>query len=113
MFTSSNSYPDPWTYFKGWTTDQIAQKENSWNGNNYHRWSNQDYDQLVAQAKTELDESKRAQMFIRMNDLLVNEVVVIPQVDRLGPQAVSNELKNLQLTAWDVTTWNIANWTKG
>ncbi len=48
-----------------------------------------------------------------MNDILVDEVVVIPQVDRLGPQAVANELKNLQLTAWDVTTWNIANWTKG
>ncbi len=112
MFTNSNGQPDPWTYFHGWTTEEIAQKENTWNGNNYHRWSNPEYDRLVAQAKTELNEERRQQMFVRMNDILVNEVVVIPQVDRLGPQAFSNDLKNAELTAWDVTTWNIANWTK-
>jgi peptide/nickel transport system substrate-binding protein len=52
-------------------------------------------------------------MFIKMNDLLVDEVVVIPQVDRLGAEAFANEIKNAQLTAWDEVPWNIANWTKG
>jgi peptide/nickel transport system substrate-binding protein len=113
MYTSSNDSPDPWNYFENWITDEIAQKENQWNGNNYHRWSNKQYDDLVKAAKAELDESKRAPMFVQMNDILVNEVVVIPQVDRLGPQAVSNEIKNVTVTAWDSTLWNIANWTKG
>ena len=113
MFTNANDSPDPWNYFSGWITDEIAQRENSWNGANYHRWSNKEYDQLVAQAKTETDEAKRNQMFIRMNDILVDEVVVIPQIDRLGPHAVSNEIKNIQITAWDSLLWNIANWTRG
>src|SRR5262249_40179154 len=113
MFTNGNDGPDPWNYFELWITDEIAQKENSWSGANPHRWSNKEYDGLVKSAKTELDETKRAQMFMRMNDLLVGEVVVIPQVDRLGNQAFANEIKNAQLSAWDSTNWNIANWTKG
>ena len=111
MYTNSNDSPDPWTYFQGWTTAEIAQKENSWNGSNYHRWSNPEYDRLVAQAKSELDEQKRAQLFIRMNDILVkDDIVLVPQVDRLGIRAFANGMESLHLTAWDVTTWNIANW---
>ncbi|HET8626999.1 MAG TPA: peptide ABC transporter substrate-binding protein, partial [Thermomicrobiales bacterium] len=112
MYTSSNDSPDPWNYFENWITAEIAQKENQWNGNNYHRWSNKQYDDLVAAAKSETDAAKRTQQFIQMNDLLVDNVVVIPQVDRLGPQAFANEVQNPQLTAWDETPWNIANWTK-
>jgi peptide/nickel transport system substrate-binding protein len=114
MYTTSNTLPDPWTYLQGMgSSDQIAQKENQWSGTNYTRWSNKDYDTLVAQAKSELDEAKRAQLFIKLNDLMVNEVVQIGQVDRLGPQAFANDMKGAELTAWDVTTWNIANWTRG
>ncbi|HET8630168.1 MAG TPA: peptide ABC transporter substrate-binding protein [Thermomicrobiales bacterium] len=112
MLTNSNDSPDPWNYFEGWTSAEIAQKENSWNGAQANRWKDDDYDKLVAAAKTETDEAKRKAMFIQMNDTLVNQVVVIPQVDRLGPQAFSNEVQNPQLTAWDLTPWNIANWTK-
>ncbi|HEX5503045.1 MAG TPA: peptide ABC transporter substrate-binding protein [Thermomicrobiales bacterium] len=112
MYTNSNSSPDPWDYFESWTSAEIAQKENSWNGAQPNRWTDKDYDSLVAAAKTETDAAKRKDMFIKMNDTLVNEVVVIPQVDRLGPQAFANEIQNPQLTAWDLTPWNIANWTK-
>ncbi|MGN6359503.1 MAG: hypothetical protein ACTHNK_03865 [Thermomicrobiales bacterium] len=43
---------------------------------------------------------------------MVNDVAVIPQVDRLGPQAFSKEINGANVTAWDLTTWNIANWVK-
>ena len=112
MFTNSNDSPDPWNYFEGWTTAEIAQKENSWDGNNYERWSDKDYDNLVAAAKTELDPAKRTQQFIKMNDTLVDNVVVIPQIDRLGVNGFANEVQNVQATAWDLTGWNIANWVK-
>ncbi|HEX5501133.1 MAG TPA: peptide ABC transporter substrate-binding protein [Thermomicrobiales bacterium] len=112
MFTNSNASPDPWDYFNGWTTGQIAQKENSWDGNNYERWSDKDYDALVTQVKTETDGAKRAQEFIKLNDTLVDDVVVIPQIDRLGANGFANEVQNVQPTAWDLTGWNIANWAK-
>ncbi|HET8625814.1 MAG TPA: peptide ABC transporter substrate-binding protein [Thermomicrobiales bacterium] len=111
MFTNSNDSPDPWNYFEGWSTTEIAQKENQWNGNNYERWSNKDYDALVAQAKTELDGAKRGQLFIQMNDMVVNNVVDIPQIDRKGVTGFANALQNVQPSAWDATAWNIANWT--
>ncbi|MGN6561257.1 MAG: peptide ABC transporter substrate-binding protein [Thermomicrobiales bacterium] len=112
MYTNSNDSPDPWNYFESWTTDEIAQKENSWNLSNPNRWSNKEYDDTVKAAKTELDSAKRTQQFIHLNDLLVNDVAVIPQVDRLGPQAFSKEINGANVTAWDLTTWNIANWVK-
>ncbi|HET8626997.1 MAG TPA: peptide ABC transporter substrate-binding protein [Thermomicrobiales bacterium] len=112
MFTNSNASPDPWDYFNGWTTGQIAQKENSWDGNNYERWSNKGYDALVAQVKTETDGAKRAQDFIKLNDTIVDNVVNIPQIDRLGANGFANEVQNVQPTAWDLTGWNIANWAK-
>ncbi|HET8627330.1 MAG TPA: ABC transporter substrate-binding protein, partial [Thermomicrobiales bacterium] len=112
MFTNSNASPDPWDYFDGWTTQQIAQKENSWDGNNYERWSDKGYDNLVAQAKTETDAAKRRDMFIKMNDMIVDNVVDIPQIDRKGVNGFANEVQNVQPTAWDGTAWNIANWAK-
>ncbi|MGN6697217.1 MAG: peptide ABC transporter substrate-binding protein [Thermomicrobiales bacterium] len=112
MYTNSNSFPDPWDFLESWTTNEIAQKENNWNSKNYTRWSSKEYDDIVVQSRGEFDQQKRAEMFIKLNDMLVNNVVQIPQVDRLGPQAFSKEINGAQLTAWDYTTWNIANWTK-
>jgi peptide/nickel transport system substrate-binding protein len=59
---------------------EIAQRANSWAGRNVARWANAAYDQLWREATTELDPIKRAALFIRMNDLLIEEVVVIPVV---------------------------------
>ncbi len=112
MYTTSGSV-DPWPHLQGWTTDQIAQKENSWNGNNYMRWSNKQYDDLINQAKNETNAARRTQMLNQAQDLIISDVAMIGLVDRLGPQAVSSDLKNVNVTAWDVTCWNIANWTKG
>ncbi len=46
------------------------------------RWANAEYDRLWKQAATELDPVKRAALFIRMNDLVIEDVVVIPVVWR-------------------------------
>ena len=81
-------------YMALWTTGQIASKANDWHGNNYHRWSNADYDNLYKQLQTETDPAKRADIIIKMNDILVSQVVVIPLVARTQPtDGISKQIK--------------------
>jgi peptide/nickel transport system substrate-binding protein len=45
-----------------------------------------------------------------MNDLLVEDVVVIPLVWRNEVVAVSSSLHGMSLTTWDSTLWDLAYW---
>ncbi|MEM8781060.1 MAG: peptide ABC transporter substrate-binding protein, partial [Cyanobacteria bacterium P01_G01_bin.49] len=110
MFTTGNSSPDPSTYMKTYTCDEIPQKANNWSGDNYSRYCNSEYDQLWAAAIKELDPQKRQEMFIEMNDILVDDFVVLPLVHRADVTAISNRLQGFKLTPWDRNTWNIKDW---
>ncbi len=112
MFTTGNASPDPGDYMKTYTCDEIVQKENSWSKDNYSRYCNRTYDDLWQKSTLELDPEKRRQIFIEMNDLLVNDVAVMPIVHRADVVGVSNQLAGVDLTPWDRNTWNIADWHK-
>ena len=49
-------------------------------------------------------------LFISMNDLLVEDVVVIPLVWRNEVVAVSHALQGLELSTWDSNLWDLAYW---
>lgn len=97
----------PMRLFVSW---EIAQKANNWAGRNYVRWANAEYDRLWKQAETELDPVKHAALFIRMNDLLIEDVVVIPVVWRQEVSAVSHTLRGMALSPWDSILWDLAFW---
>ena len=101
---------DPQVWMRRFVSWEIAQKANNWSGLNVVRWSNAEYDRLWKQAETELDPVKRAALFIRMNDLLIEDVVVIPVVWRKNVFAVSHTLRGLALSPWDSWTWDLAYW---
>jgi peptide/nickel transport system substrate-binding protein len=94
-------------YFVSW---DIAQQANNWASRNYVRWANAEYDRLWREAETELDPIKRAALFIRMNDLLIEDVVVIPVVWRKWVSAVSHTLRGLALSPWDQNLSDLAYW---
>jgi peptide/nickel transport system substrate-binding protein len=104
--------PDPSTYMNYWTCSQIPQKANSWAGYNNERWCNKDYDALLTQANNELDPAKRTQEFIQMNDMLIDDVVMIPIVSLASVYGSSKSLTDVQLTPWDYATWNIQDWRR-
>ena len=112
MFTNGNTNPDPGVYMKRWTCDEIAQKSNNWSKTNYPRYCNPKYDALWKQSTNELDAQKRQQLFIQMNDLLIDDVVMIPVVARADVIAVGNSLVGVDLTPWDSKTWNIKDWRR-
>lgn len=110
MFTTGNRNPDPSTYMKTYMCDTIPQKLNNWSGDNYSRYCNPEYDRLWQQATQELDAKKRREIFITMNDMLVNDFVVIPLIHRADVVGISNSIQGLELTPWDFNTWNIKDW---
>ncbi|MEH2090327.1 peptide ABC transporter substrate-binding protein [Nostoc sp.] len=110
MFSGGNSNPDPGTYLKNWTCNEIPQKKNNWSKPNSSRYCNPEYDKLWQQSNTELDPQKRRQLIIQMNDLLIKEQAVIPLISRANVNGVSNRLTGIDVTPWDDRTWNIKDW---
>jgi peptide/nickel transport system substrate-binding protein len=110
MLTNGNENPDPGAYMRGWTCTEIPQKKNKWSGSNSTRYCNPEYDKLWQQSTTELNPEKRRQLFIQMNDLLINDAIVIPLLARARVSGKSNRLVGVDLTPWDADTWNIKDW---
>ncbi|AKG21411.1 peptide ABC transporter substrate-binding protein [Calothrix sp. 336/3] len=110
MFSSGNTSPDPGAYMKNWTCEEIPQKQNNWSKQNYSRYCNPEYDKLWKQSTTELNQQKRQQLFIQMNDLLIKDAIVIPLVARAEVSGISNRLIGVEATPWDTKTWNIKDW---
>jgi peptide/nickel transport system substrate-binding protein len=111
-FAFSNKNPDPSAYMAGWVCDKAAQKENDWSLPNWSRYCNPEFDALFDQASSELDPDKRTELFVKMNELLIQDVAVIPLIKTTQPIAVGVDLKGYNFTPWDLEVWNIAEWYK-
>jgi peptide/nickel transport system substrate-binding protein len=109
---TTNPFPLPlMRYWLSANPDEdIAQKSNSWTGRNLTRWRNDEFNTLNEQVRTELDQAKQAELFIKMNDLMVNDVATIPLINRATPFAQSNKLQGNEPSPWTEFTWDIANW---
>lgn len=110
LFSGPPGYPDAQAYFEAWTTARIAQKVNGWSGPNVERFADPQYDALVGQLKTELNQDKRNALQIQLNDYIVGHFVNIPVVDRNSVSGRRTDLQNTNPSPWDTTTWNIAYW---
>lgn len=104
---------DPAPYMQYWTCAQIPQQENNWTaGNNAERWCNPEYDALLQQAASELDPEKRQELFIQMNDMLIEDVVMIPMVHVAQVSGANENIEGIELTPWDSEVWNIKDWRR-
>jgi peptide/nickel transport system substrate-binding protein len=108
-YSNGMNAPDPEVFLRQFCSWEAATKENKWQGRNITRWQNQEYDDIHKAAQVELDPIKRAAMLIKLNELVVNQVVVIPLVMRPNAAAASNRLA-VELSGWDNNTWDLANW---
>ncbi len=85
--------PDPNSIMRYFRADEVASKANKWQGRNFTRWVNPEYDKIQDAAEAETDPIKRAQMYIKLNDMIVDEVVVINVLHRLKTVALTNQLR--------------------
>lgn len=110
MYANGTSSVDPQDYLSSWLTTEIPSSENNWLGGNVSRWSNQEYDDSHEELKRTPIGPDRENLVIRMNDMLVQNHVVIPLVDRAFVSASSNSLKGVRANGWDSRLWNIHEW---
>ena len=109
MFTTTMTQPDPQFFMEQFTSEQISQKANKWASRNLVRWSNKEYDETFKAAQQELDPVKRAGMFIKLNDLVVNDGYVVPLFARPRPVGVVNKMAT-SISAWDNLTSFMSYW---
>jgi len=112
MYNTTMSAPDPQTFMLQFASWEIASKDNKWAGRNVTRFRNDEYDRVWRAAETEMDPVKRAALFIRMNDLVIQSNVVIPVVWRNGVGAAATRLRGMDLNGWDSTLWRLPYWYK-
>ena len=110
MYNTTMTAPDPQFFMNQFLSTEAAQKANKWAGRNPTRYRNEPYDRLWKAAEVELDPVKRAAMFVQMNDLVVNDVAVIPEVWRPRPNAASTKLGGLDISGWDSSLATLASW---
>src|SRR4029450_9768760 len=77
MYTTTTGV-DPLWGMRVFTSQEVATKDNKWSGRNITRWRNGEYARLWKAAETEMDPVKRAALFVRMNDMVIANNVVIP-----------------------------------
>ncbi len=101
-------------WYAGPDGGNIAQKSNNWSGNNYTRWANDDFDALLEAARREPDGETLIQQLIDLNDLIVNDVAIIPLVQIGQNVGYSKRLNpaNFGWTPFEYQYWNIANWNE-
>jgi len=109
MYTTTMTQPDPALFMNQFCSWEICSKENKYQGRNITRWRSEDYDKTYRASEGELDPVKRAALFVKMNELVIGDIVVIPVVYR---PAVHGE--GLKLVApssgWDNDLWLISDW---
>ncbi|MGH7310479.1 MAG: peptide ABC transporter substrate-binding protein, partial [Candidatus Rokuibacteriota bacterium] len=112
MYNTTMTDPDPQRFMDQFTSWEVAAKANKWQGRNKTRWRNEEYDRLWKAAEAEMDPVKRATLFIKMNDLVIQHVVVIPIVNRARVAGISNRMRDVLQSAWDVDVWHLPYWSR-
>lgn len=112
MYTNGPTSTDPQPYLQAWTCDERNSAANQWNANGDGRYCNEEYDALFATLQGELDLEKRTEIAIQLNDILSNDVAIIPLVNRRTPNAKLKNLDGPTFNTFDSSIWNIASWKR-
>jgi peptide/nickel transport system substrate-binding protein len=109
MFTTTMLQPDPQIFMNQYLSAEVATKANKWQGRNISRWTSKEYDELYRQAERELDAVKRAAIYIKLNDMVVEDNYIQPVVYRPRVTALNSKL-TAHLSGWDNDLWQLASW---
>jgi len=109
LLAFQSSPPDPDRFLGSLHSRAIPSKDSKWTGFNLSRYINQDYDATIDAARVEVDPVKRASLYIKANDLLWQDTVLIPVMHRLKVAASSNALRPV-ISGWGLDTDNLQDW---
>jgi len=110
MYTTTMTQPDPQRFMDQFVSWEASSKDNKWQGRNITRWHSEEFDKAWKAAESEMDPVKRSALFVKMNDLVIQNVVVIPVVQRPGVAGISLRLRDANQSAWDSNFWSLPYW---
>ncbi len=111
MYANNFDGTDPEPYLAQYLCSKIPGPENQWQGENINRFCDPAYDALWTELSKTSDMAKRAEIAIKLNDMLTKDsYVVVPLVDRGRLSAASNSLGGVVLNTWDTELWNAQDW---
>jgi peptide/nickel transport system substrate-binding protein len=111
MYANNFDGTDPEPYLGQYLCDKIPGPENQWQGENINRFCDPAYDALWMELSKTSDMAKRAEIAIKLNEMLTKDTyVIVPLVDRGRLSAASNTLGGVVLNTWDTELWNAQDW---
>ena len=112
MYTTTMTQPDPQRFMDQFASWEVSAKDNKFALTNKTRWRSEEYDRTWRAAETEMDPVKRAARFVKMNDLVIQNIVVIPVVFRPRVAAISSRMRDVVQSGWDGDFWALPYWSK-
>lgn len=111
MYANNFDGTDPQSYLAGYKCGAEPKPSNQWQGENINRFCDPEYDALVEELGRTGELEKRAEIAIRLNEMLTKDsYVIVPLVDRGRVSAHANSLGGVILNTWDSELWNVADW---
>jgi peptide/nickel transport system substrate-binding protein len=112
MYTNGPTDTDPQSYFDAWLCENANSAANQWNGTNDGDYCNEEFDTLYQQFVAELDPEARNELAIQLNDILVNDIAIIPLINRFTPNGKAKNLEGPTHNTFDSNIWNIHEWRR-
>jgi peptide/nickel transport system substrate-binding protein len=110
MYANNFDGTDPERYLGDWVCSEIPRPETQWQGGNTSRFCSEEFDALHAEMGKTAGQEARAEIAIRLNDMIVNSASFIPLIHRGRVSVKSNTLGGVLLNSWDSELWNAADW---
>jgi peptide/nickel transport system substrate-binding protein len=93
-------------------SDQIPSEENGFTGQNVYRWSNAEVDRLLRSSDREIDEAARVDQLGRIQEILADEVPLIPLYAQANTVAHVEALQGVKENPTQAEVfWNSGEWS--
>jgi len=109
MYNTTMPRPDPEFFMNQFCSWEFAAKENKWASRNNTRYRSDEYDRTFKAAQVEMDPVKRAALFIKLNEILIEDRAIVPIVNRPIVAALSSKLQ-APMTGWDNDVYLLKDW---
>ena len=111
MYANTFDGTDPQAYLAAYRCGNEPKPASQWQGENINRFCDPAYDALIDELGRTGDIEKRAEIAIKMNNMLTKDTyTIVPLVHRGRVSAHSNTLGGVKLNVWDSELWNVADW---
>ncbi|MEM6761107.1 MAG: peptide ABC transporter substrate-binding protein [Pseudomonadota bacterium] len=111
MYANTFNGTDPQQYLAAYRCGTEPRPDSQWQGENINRFCDPEYDALIDELARTGDINKRAEIAIKMNNMVTADTfTIVPLVHRGRVSAHSNSLGGVKLNVWDSEIWNTADW---